>query len=143
MDLLARTCSTDRMNLARLFARGFVAAGGLIWLFMFAAANTAERYSDLSYTLSDVGDAFAGAAIPFVVVALIFVLGLYFERLTAALLVAGAVAVIVFGVFATWDAALWVGVVMLLVLPMVLAAALYLIAARTQRACEMQEGAAS
>jgi len=138
MELFAKTCSTDRMNMERLFARVFVVIGGLIWLFMLVASETAQRYSDLAYSLQDVGNAIVSAAIPFVIAAAVFVLGLFYERLTAVVLLVGAVAVIVYGFVAAWDGALWALVLGLLVAPMVIAAVLYLLAARTQQVCEME-----
>lgn len=141
MDLLARTCDVDRMNISRLFARGFVIAGGLIWFLMFAAAETAQRYSDLAYTLSDVGNAVVSAIVPAVVAIALFVLGLFYERLTATLLFAASAAVVIYGIIIGWSAILWVSVLALLVAPMLLAGVLFILAARTQDACTMEANA--
>ena len=90
MELLARTCKTEQMNAQRILARLFVIFGGLFWVFMAWGAKWA--YQGAPFT-----EALGGAAIYAAAVAVVFILGLFYEMLTALLLVIGAGAIIVFG----------------------------------------------
>ena len=139
MDLFLRTCNAERMNIARIVGRGFVVIGGLVWTLMLFASETAARYADITYTLDDVVQAGIGAAIPAAVAVLVFVISLYYERLAALLLIVAAIATVVYGVMATWEPALWVTASLVIISPLVIGAALFLVAARTQRACELEE----
>jgi hypothetical protein len=53
MELLARTCKAERMNLERLFARAFVAFGGTLWSAGGLGAH--RRRSHYRLVLRDVG----------------------------------------------------------------------------------------
>ncbi|MBS3956851.1 MAG: hypothetical protein KGZ40_04920 [Clostridiales bacterium] len=138
MDLFLRTCNAERMNIARIVGRGFVVIGGLVWTVMFFASETAARYADITYTLDDVVQAGIGAAIPAAVAVLVFVISLFYERLAALLLILAAIATVVYGVMATWEPALWVTASLVIISPLVIGAALFLVAARTQRVCELE-----
>ena len=138
MSLLVRTCSTERMNVARLIARLLVGAGGLIWAVMFFAQASTQRYGDLTYTFTDVMNAGVSAIIPTIIAIGVFVLGMYYERLAAAALFVAAAGVVVWGVVVGWEAAVWVSVMIVLAFPMVISAALFLLAASTQRVCELE-----
>lgn len=135
MDILARRCHYDRMNLERIFARGFVIVGGVIWV---AAALGAASRTYLGATPM----ATAGmAALPLLLAVLAFVAGWFYERLAGTLLLAGAVAVVVWGVIGAWEAGVWMTMAAVLIGPMAIAGLLYLMAASTQRACELEEAA--
>jgi hypothetical protein len=130
MELLARTCKMEQMNAQRLFARIFVVAGGLFWVFMSWGASWAYQGAPLTKALG-------GALLYAAGIAVIFVLGLFYENLTALILAAGAVALVVFGVVAGWEAGVWGIVIFFFVLPMLIAAALYYLAARMQKICNL------
>jgi membrane-bound metal-dependent hydrolase YbcI (DUF457 family) len=139
MDLLGRTCNTERMNTARLIARAFVLAGGIIWAFMFFASGTAARYSNLTYTFSEVVNAGVSALVPLVLTVGVFVLAMYYERLAALVLALAALAAVVWGVAAGWNEALiWTSMVVAVILPLIISAALFMVASNTQRACELE-----
>lgn len=132
MEILARVCKTEQMNMQRLWARIFVVAGGLLWVFMAWGTQWAYRGTALSVALGY-------SAIVVVAIAAIFVVGMFYELIAAALLVAGAVALMVYGLFAGWEIGVWGVVVLFFVLPMVVAAVLYWAAARMQRICDLSE----
>ncbi len=132
MELLARTCNTEKLNAQRLFARMFVVFGGLFWVSAIWGAQSVYRGAPLA-------EAAGSAAIFAAVIAVVFVLGLFFEFLTAALLAVGAVGVIVFGIFMGWEAGVWATVIFFFVLPMIIAAALYFSAASMQKVCALAE----
>ena len=134
MQLLARTCEYDRMNFQRLGARGFVAAGGAFWAVAAFGANFA--YKDQSIA-SAAGTAF----VPLAIALLALAIGWFYEVLAAAILVAGTVAVIAWGVVAQWEAGVWAINAFVLIAPMVIAAGLFLLAARMQNICTLEEHA--
>ncbi len=139
MDLFARTCNTERMNIARLLARIFLVIGGLIWAMMVFASNTAAKYADLTYTLTEVIEAGFSALLPLSIAIFVFVVGLFYERLAALLLLLAAAGTVVFGFVMGWETPLlWVNVLLVVVSPLVIAAVLFLLAARTQRICELE-----
>ena len=139
MELFSRTCNTERMNVERLLARAFVVIGGLVWAMMLFASNTAARYANLTYSLSEVVEAGFVALLPFSVAVFVFVIGLYYERLAALLLLLAAAGTIAYGFVAGWEGpVLWANVLLVVVSPLVIAAVLYLLAARTQRVCELE-----
>lgn len=132
MELLARTCRTEQMNTQRIFARLFVIVGGLLWIFMAWGAQWAYKGAPITVAM--------GYALVFVVaIAAIFVIGLFYEYVASAILGAGAVAIIIYGLFAGWEAGVWGIALLFFVLPMVIAAVLYSMAARMQRICTLRE----
>jgi len=130
MELLARTCKAEQMNAQRIFARSFVVIGGLFWVFMAWGAAWAYQGAPLT-------EALGGALVYAAVIAAIFVLGMFYENLTAAVLTAGAVAIVIFGIVTGWEAGVWATVFFFFILPMLVAAVLYFMAARMQKICEM------
>jgi hypothetical protein len=143
MSLMNPTCNTEKMNAERIFARIFVGLGGLFWVLMFFGSQTSARYSNLVYKEGDLANGIESALIPLVIVVIVFVLGLFYEKLAAVVLLAGAVAVVVYGFIAGWDGfVLWMTVSAIIVAPMVIAAVLYLLAARTQDVCIAEEKSA-
>ncbi len=138
MSLMVRTCSTDRMNVSRIAARIFIVGGGLVWAMMYFASASVQRYANLTYSFGEVVAAGINALIPLALTIGIFVLCLFYERLAAVVLLVGAGLVAVYGVFAAWGPVLWVSAMAVLALPMVISAALLLLAASTQRVCELE-----
>lgn len=140
INLMLRTKNTGRLNIDRVFARLFVALGGAFWVIAFFAARTPQSYSNLSgYTLPEVANATAGALIPLAIVVAVFVLGLFYERLTGVVLVVVAIAMIGWGVLEHWSSdgvVLWITAFSVLVLPTLIASALFELASRRQEAQE-------
>jgi hypothetical protein len=119
-----------RMQLERGFARTFVIAGGLFW----AVATFAGLY-----TFGQSGAAYAmlGAFFPLVATLATLVIGWYYERVTAALLVLASFAVVVWGVVASFELGVWILVTFTLIGPMMTAAILFWLARREQDALEL------
>jgi hypothetical protein len=139
MELLSRTCSTNRMNVERIIARLFVILGGLFWVFMLWGSETGSGYSLGPASSSDVTSALGSAAIPLAFTILVFILGLFFERLTALVLLLASLAVVVWGIVAAWEAGVWMMAIAVLIAPMLIAAALYWLAGRMEQICLMEQ----
>lgn len=140
MELLSRTCKTESMNVERIIARLFVVLGGLFWIFMLWGSQTGSGYSLGPLTSAEVKNAIGTAAIPLVLTVIVFVLGLFFERLTALVLLVAAAAVVIWGIIAAWESGVWMMAIAFLIAPMLIAAALYWLAGRMQQICLMEEG---
>jgi len=138
MSLLVRTCSTERVNVSRLLARAMIAVGGAIWAVMFFSAASIQSYSNLTYNFSEVIAAGVSALIPLALAVGVFVLAMFYERLAAVVLFVGAAGVVVYGVIMGWEALLWASALLALAVPMVVSGALLLLAASTQRVCELE-----
>lgn len=138
MNLLVRTCSTERINVSRILARTMIGVGGAIWAVMFFSAASVQRYSNLTYNFREVTSAGVTALLPLVLTVAVFVLAMFYERLAAVVLFAGAAGVVVYGVIMGWEALLWASVLLALAVPMVVSGALLLLAASTQRVCELE-----
>lgn len=138
MELMTRTCNYERMNVERLLARLFVLLGGGLWTVMLFASETAAKYTDFTYSLEEVVSAAGTAFLPFAATVLVFVVGWFYEKLAALLLIAGAAGVVVWGVIAGWTTALWIIMGIVLVGPMLLAALLFLLASRMQMICSLE-----
>lgn len=128
MELLSRTCKTEQMNVQRLFARLFVIAGGLLWVFMAWGTEWAYRGSPFTR-------AAGSAALYALGIAVVFVIGLFYEYVAAAVLAVGVLAIGVFGIVAGWETGVWAIAVFFFIVPMLLAAALYFMAAHMQDVC--------
>lgn len=133
MQLLERTCNFDRMNIQRIFARGFVIVGGLFWAFSAFFAPYGNR------TISILASVENSLAILALTVA-VFLVGWFFEYLAAAILLVGAAGMIVYGIIGQWDiVGVWFPLVMLLIGPMIVAGLLFMLAASMQNVCELQQ----
>jgi len=138
MSLLVRTCSTERLNVSRLVARGLIAVGGVIWMIMFFAAASVQSYANLTYSFNEVISAGVSALLPALLAVAVFVLAMFYERLAAVVLFVGAAAVVVYGVITGWEPLMWASAFVALALPMIVSGALLLLAASTQRVCELE-----
>ena len=119
-----------RISLERGFARGFVVAGGLFWAVAAFAGAYSFRQTGMSFAL-------IAAFIPLVATAATLIIGWYFERVTAALLVVASLAVVLWGVAAAFEVGVWTIVTFALVGPMMTAAVLFWLARRDQEAFEL------
>jgi hypothetical protein len=141
MNLMERTCKSERMNIERLFARGLVLVGGAFWVVMAMALGTTQKYGNLIYNDVNVARVLGSAFVPLAIVVIVFAVGLFYEYLAAAILFAGAGIILVYGLLTGWEIGQLVTVGLVFIAPMVVAGLLYLLAARMQKVCEL-EGAA-
>jgi hypothetical protein len=112
-------------NAERLFARGFVIAGGVFWII----AAFAGPYAFGGVTAKQ---ALAVAMWPFLAAAVTLLIGWYYERIAAVLLFAGAAAAIAWGVMFGWEGGVWMIMFAVLVAPMVIAGVLFLLAGHSE-----------
>ncbi|MCE5203918.1 MAG: hypothetical protein ABFC80_09175 [Coriobacteriales bacterium] len=132
MDLTTKVCKTEEMNLERLFARIFVGLGGIFWM-------AAIFGMDFGYRDKGVFESAQSALLPLAIVVVILAIGWFYENLAAVLLLAGAVATVVWGIVASWETGVWFVMTAVLIAPMVVSAGLFILAARMQRICELKE----
>lgn len=129
---MAKVCKTEEMNYERLFARLFVGAGGLFWV-------AAVFGMDFGYRDKGVFESMQSALIPLAIVVVVLAIGWFFENLAAALLAAGAIGAVVWGVITNWESGVWFIMAAVLIAPMVISGALFFLAGRMQRICEFKE----
>jgi hypothetical protein len=130
--MLQRTCNYERMNIYRLFAWAFTLGGGLFWTWVVFDVNRGPFGQAVVTSLA--------MAFPWLIVTFgAFILGLFFEQLTAALLFAAAGVTSIYGLVVRWEPGVWLQVGPWIILPMVIAAVLYLLAAQMQTTCELED----
>jgi hypothetical protein len=128
VDLFAKTCNYDAMGIERLAARLFVGLGGLLWIVLTAGASFA-------YPSSPTTIAYLPSLLVVALAVVAFLVGWFYESAAAVLLFAGAVATVVWGVLAGWEAGVWGVMAIFLIAPEVIAGLLFLMSARMQKAC--------
>lgn len=128
MDAQLETHS-NRMNMDRIFARGFVVAGGVFWM----CASFAAAYS---FVRAGAPAALLAAFYVFAATGATLVIGWFYERTAAALLVLGSAAVVIWGAVASWELGVWILMALFLIGPMLTAAALFTMARREEIAFE-------
>ena len=131
MELLARTCKSERMNFQRILAR-FLLICGIAFTFWMGFGNQYAYMGQPLGVATAYGLLFSGALI------IVFVLGLFYENLAALLLALGALGIIVWGSMAGWTGGAWGAMGFLLALPMVISAIMYASAASMQKICSEQ-----
>ena len=109
----------------RAIARGMVIAGGVFW--MVAAFIGPYVYQDAGLL-----DSVRVAMWPFLAAAVMLVIGWTYERLAAELLLLGVAAVLVWGVLYAWDPGVWMLMVGVLMIPMILAATMFMLSAHIE-----------
>jgi hypothetical protein len=131
MEILAKTCNYDVMDGERVAARLFVALGGIVWsVLAIGSAMVFGTPGPAALTIQIV--------LPLVLAVLAFAIGWFYENLAAALLFAGAVATIVWGVVQGWEPGVWGIMAIFLIAPEIISGVLFLMAARMQVVCEMK-----
>lgn len=125
-----KSVSMQRVSLERGFARAFVIAGGVFW----SVAIFAGMYS---FRQTGMASAMLGAFFPLVAVLATLVIGWYYERVVAALLVFSSFAVVAWGVIYQFELGVWILMTLALIGPMVTAATLFWMARRDQDAFEL------
>ena len=136
MDLLVKTCNYERMNIQRLIARLVVGAGILV-----TGTAVFGAFARIGYTARTPLAYAEQAAVPLAIAIVVFAVGLYFELLAALILALGALAMIVWGFTAGWDAAIWGAMVIFVIGPMIVSGMLYLMASQEQKVCNLEEAA--
>jgi hypothetical protein len=134
MRLLVKSCNYERMNVQRLFARGVVLAGVVI-----TGAAIFGAFARMGYTAQTPMAYAQTAAVPFAMAVIIFLVGLWFEVLAAALLGVGAVAIVAWGLIMGWEPNVWLVMASIVIGPMLFSGALYLLASQTQMVCSLEE----
>lgn len=115
----------DRLEFDELLVRGFTAIGLVIW----ASAGVMSLISRQM-------EAFIGFAILALTTTGVLVLGWYYERIASAVLAVGAAALIVWGVVAGWEVGVWMMMGVLLIVPAMVAAAMFLFAEHEEEVIE-------
>ncbi len=132
MWLLSKTCKSEQMNVERIIARSFVALGGVFWV--IAAFGAQRVYKGEEFT-SAVGT----ALVPLAVTVAALAVGWFYEYLAAAGLLVGVVGVGAWGVIAGWEwPGTWLIMIGVMMAPMVIAALLFMLAARMQKICNLE-----
>ncbi|MBE0417706.1 MAG: hypothetical protein IBX63_08065 [Coriobacteriia bacterium] len=119
-----------RIAVERNVARGFVIAGGAFWSIASFAGLYVFRESGLQYALM-------AAFIPLVACAATLIIGWYYERVAAALLVLASMGVVAWGVIYQFELGVWAIMAVFLMGPMLTAATLFWLARRDQDALEL------
>lgn len=110
-------------------ARAFVLLGGAFW----SVASFAGLYE---FRQSGAGDALLAALIPLGACAVTLVIGWYWERVTAALMLAASLAVVAWGVIYQFEPGVWMIMTFALLGPMMTASVLFWLARKDQEAYE-------
>ena len=147
MNIMLRTRNTGQLNIDRVFARLFTLGGGLFWVIAFFTADMVMKsYTLQQVTLPEVQKGAASAFLPLALVIGVLALGMFYERLTGVILVVVAIAMLIWGLVMhpfSQDPVMWITAFSVLVLPSLIAAALYELAARRQEAHEAMANAAA
>jgi hypothetical protein len=125
------TSAEVRIAAERGVARAFVIAGGVFW----AIAAFAGLYS---FQETGFSAALLAAFFPLVACLATLIVGWYFERTTAALLMLAALAVVAWGVIYQFEMGVWILMTLALIGPMLTASALFWMARRDQEAFELE-----
>jgi len=126
----AKAVAEERISLERGVARAFVVAGGVFWAVALGAGAYATRGTGM-------GTVLLVAFYPLVATVATLVIGWYYERAAAALLVLGSLAVVAWGVIYQFEIGVWTLMVFALIGPMMTAATLFWLARRDQEAFEL------
>lgn len=126
-----KTCDTNRLTIERIMARTFVVLGGLFWTI---AAFTGP------YFFGAVGlpASLRTALIPLGITIVALAVGWFFERPAAVLLVVGAAVIAVIGLFMAWEPVVWLVIGLFIMVPMLVSATLFVLAARMQDVCDLE-----
>ncbi|MDY0088565.1 MAG: hypothetical protein RBS78_08480 [Coriobacteriia bacterium] len=119
-----------RIASERNVARGFVIAGGAFW-------SVASFVGLFSSSESGLSSALMGAFIPLVAIAATLIIGWYYERIVAFLLVLASLGVVAWGVIYQFEPGVWAIMGAFLMGPMLTAALLFWLARRDQDALEL------
>ena len=121
--------SSTRIAVERGVARSFVLLGGAFW----SIASFAGLYA---YRQTGTVESLLAASIPLLACIVTLVVGWYFERFTAALLLFASLAVVAWGVIYQFELGVWMIMTFALIGPMLTASVLFWLARRDQEAYE-------
>jgi len=115
--------SAERTNTERIFARAFTILGGVFWIGAAFAGPLMYQRQDAIHTLIGQG------MYPLAFTIGVLVLGWFYERLAALILMLGAVGTVAWGLInGTWEPMVWGIMLAFFVAPSVIAAILYFLA---------------
>lgn len=120
----------SRISVKRNVARAFVILGGTFWAIAVFAGLYSYRQTGLAWAL-------LGALIPFTATMATLILGWYYERITASLLLIASAGVVYWGVANGFELGVWSLVTIALIGPMATAASLFWMARRQQEELEI------
>jgi hypothetical protein len=123
--------TTLRIAAERGTARAFVLVGGVFW----AIASFAGLYS---FRQTGMGSALIASLIPLAAVMATLIVGWYFERVTAAMLMLASFAVVAWGTIFQFEMGVWLLMTLALIGPMMTASVLFWLARRDQEAYERE-----
>lgn len=121
--------AATKIALERGVARAFVLAGGAFWSVAGFAAFYSFRQTGVAYAL-------LAALYPLVACLVTLIVGWYYERFTAVLLLVASIAVVVWGVIFQFEMGVWILMTLALIAPMLTASVLFWMARRDQDAFE-------
>jgi hypothetical protein len=113
-------------NLERLFARLFVAGGGLFW--MAASFFSVYGLDKISPIVS-----MRNALLPLALSVIVLAVGWFYEYIAAVILAVAEVGIIIWGLTQGWELGVWVLLGVTLLVPIGFAAVLYFLAARMEK----------
>jgi hypothetical protein len=131
MEIIARTCDTGVRDGERIAARLFVGIGGIIWIGLAIGAAVV-------YGTPGPGALTTQILLPVALTVVAFAVGWFFESVAALLLFAGAIATVVWGVVAGWEAGVWGLMGLFLIAPEIIAGLLFMMAAQMQARCRIE-----
>ncbi|HEY5468626.1 MAG TPA: hypothetical protein VIK85_05995 [Coriobacteriia bacterium] len=134
MEIIARTCNTGMLAGERTAARLFAGLGAVIWSLLAIALFFNLQTPNASMLVIMV-------AVPLVLSVLALALGWFYENLGAALLFAGAIGTVVWGFVEGWEPGVWGITALILIAPEIVAGVLFLMAARMQEVCLLEQKA--
>jgi nitrate/TMAO reductase-like tetraheme cytochrome c subunit len=126
---------TAMENIGRVAARGFVVAGGVFWVVAAFSGPYVFNYTSLA-------DSLRTAMWPFLATVVTLVIGWTHERLASTLLFGASTALLVWGFLSEWELGVWILMAFVLFSPILLAAILFLFAARAERRRTREAGVA-
>ncbi len=128
-EVVVQKDPVTRIAIERGIARLFVIAGGAFW----SIASFSSLYS---FRDAGMGDALLISFIPVVTCAATLIIGWYYERFAALLLLAGTIAVVAWGVIYQFEMGVWILMTLSLLGPALTASVLFWLARRDQEAFE-------
>jgi hypothetical protein len=125
-----KTCRPERWNLLRLAASALVLGGGLFWAWVVFVGS---RFLDGATTAAS-----GSAGVWVMLTAVVFLVGLYWERLAALVLGLTAMAAAGYGLFMHWESGVWLQFGLWIVVPILISGVLYMLAAREHTVCDLE-----
>jgi hypothetical protein len=135
MEVMTRTCNPERLIVERWLARLLVAFGAIFWFSMVMGAQ-------IAYLDNTLPQAARNEWITLVLLVVILAIAWFYELVATAILYAGAVATVVWGIIAGWELGVWAVMGSLFIAPALIAGTLFLAASRMQQVCLLEQKSA-